>query len=59
MKLEKETINGVDYVRKEVLVRLFDELYKGSVAEAVKTGEFVHYSNAGAMMELRELFKVL
>ena len=59
MTLKKETIDGVDYVRKDVLVSFFDEIYKGSIAEAVKTGEFAHYSNAGAMEVIRDLFQKL
>jgi len=59
MKLKKETINGVDYVRKDVLVRLFDEVYKGCLEDADKNGKFLQYINAGAMKELRDIFQIL
>ena len=59
MNLETEKINGVDYVRKDALVRLFDEVHKGCLEDADKTGNFLQYSNAGAMKYLRDFFQAL
>ena len=59
MTIKKETIDGVDYVRKDVLVSFLGELCKGCIADAVGFGEWQKYTIAGALQELRSFFQEL
>lgn len=59
MTIKKETIDGVDYVRKGVLVSFLDELCKLSIADAVGFGEWQKYAIAGALQELKSFFQEL
>ena len=59
MEIAKETIDGVDYVRKDVLVSFLDELCRGCIADAVGFGELQKYAIAGALKELMSFFQEL
>lgn len=59
MDIKKETIDGVDYVRKDDLVSFLDELCKSCIANAVGFGELQKYTIAGALKELMSFFQEL
>jgi hypothetical protein len=57
--IRKETINGIDYVRRDKIVELFSAVIEGLVHDAVAYGELYNYYCAGGLQELKKLFEVL
>ena len=59
VNIEKETINGIDYVRRDKIVELFAAVIEGLVHDAVAYGRLYNYYCAGCLQELKKLFEVL
>ena len=57
--IRKETINGIDYVRRDKIVELFSAVIEGLVHDAVAYGNLYNYYCAGGLQELKKLFEAL
>ena len=59
VNIEKETINGIDYVRRDKIVELFAAVIDGLISDAVAYGKLYNYYSAGGLQELKKLFEAL
>ena len=57
--IRKETINGIDYVRRDKIVELFAAVIDGLISDAVAYGKLYNYYSAGGLQELKKLFEAL
>jgi hypothetical protein len=57
--IRKETINGIDYVRRDKIVELFAAVIDGLISDAVAHGKLYNYYSAGGLQELKKLFEAL
>lgn len=57
--IRKETINGIDYVRRDKIVELFAAVIDGLISDAVAYGKLYNYYSAVGLQELKKLFEAL
>lgn len=57
--IRKETINGIDYVRRDKIVELFAAVIDGLILDAVASGKPYNYYSVGGLQVLKKLFEAL